>query len=70
MTLTFAARIIDNQIECEIGSAVALVAPVFCFSLMAAARAVQGCTLIRSVAGYVMGLLEHAAQVGSDLHLR
>ena len=52
MTLTFAARIIDNQIECEIGSAVALVAPVFCFSLMAAARAVQGCTLIRSVAGY------------------
>ena len=52
MTLTFAARIADNQIICEIGSDTALVAPVFCFSLMAAARAVSGCTLVRSVAGY------------------
>jgi hexosaminidase len=52
MNLTFDAMIIDNEIACEIGSDVALRAPVFCFSLMAAARAVAGCTLIRSVAGY------------------
>ena len=32
----------------------------------------DGFTLVsfRSVAGYVMGLLEHSAQVGSDLQLR
>ncbi len=32
----------------------------------------DGYTLVsfRSVAGYVMGLLEHSAQTGSDLHLR
>ena len=52
MNLTFDATIIDNQIDCTIGSDVALTAPVFCFSLMAAARAVSGCTLIRAVAGY------------------
>lgn len=52
MNLTFGATIIDNQIDCVIGSDVALKAPVFCFSLMAAARAVSGCTLIRAVAGY------------------
>ena len=52
MELTFDAIIIDNQIDCTIGSDVALKAPVFCFSLMAAALAVSGCTLIRSVAGY------------------
>ena len=52
MNLTFDAKIIDNQIDCSIGSDVALKAPVFCFSLMAAARAVSGCTLIRAVAGY------------------
>lgn len=52
MNLTFDAKIIDNQIDCTIGSDTALKSPVFCFSLMAAARAVRGCTLIRAVAGY------------------
>ena len=52
MNLTFEATIRDNEIVCVIGSDVALKAPVFCFSLMAAARAVSGCTLVRAVAGY------------------
>jgi hexosaminidase len=52
MNLSFSAVITDNEIECSIGSAVDLRAPVFCFSLMAAARAVSGCTLVRAVAGY------------------
>ena len=52
MNLSFDATIIDNEIDCVIGSDTALKAPVFCFSLMAAARAVSGCTLVRAVAGY------------------
>ena len=52
MTLTFTARIDGNEIACEIGSDVALVAPTMCFSLMAPARVVSGGTLVRRVAGY------------------
>lgn len=52
MTLTFSARIDGPEIHCEIGSDIALSAPVFCFSLMAAARVVSGGVLIRTVAGY------------------
>ena len=52
MTLHFSALIVDNQIACQIDSDTPLIAPVFCFSLMAAARAVSGCTMVRSVAGY------------------
>ena len=52
MILTFDATILDSEIECVIGSDTLLIAPVFCFSLMAAARAVSGCTLVRAVAGY------------------
>ena len=62
MNLTFDAQITNNQIACTIGSDVPLTAPVFCFSLMAAARAVSGCTLVRAVAGYAeMALPDIAA---------
>ena len=52
MTLTFTARLNGAEIECLIGSDHALTDPVFCFSLMAAARVVSGGTLVRAVAGY------------------
>lgn len=52
MTLTFTARLVGAEIDCLIGSDRALTAPLFCFSLMAAARVVSGGTLARAVAGY------------------
>ena len=52
MNLTFNARIAGSEIHCEIGSDTALSAPIFCFSLMAAARVVSGGTMVRTVAGY------------------
>lgn len=78
MTLSFDATIVDNEIDCAIGSDVALKAPVFCFSLMAAARAVAGCTLVRSVAGYAemqlpdiaAGQVHHFQIAHADLHYR
>jgi hexosaminidase len=52
MTLTFTAESDGEKIICSIGTDTPLVAPVWCFSLMAAARVLSGGTLIRSVAGY------------------
>jgi hexosaminidase len=52
MTLTFTSRIDGNRIRCRIGTDCPLAAPVFCFSLMAAPKAVSGGTLVRRVAGY------------------
>jgi hexosaminidase len=52
MTLTFASRIDGRQIRCRIGTDRPLVAPVFCFSLLAAPAVVSGGTLVRRVAGY------------------
>lgn len=52
MTLSFSARIDGRQIRCLIGTDRALVAPVFCFSLMAGPAVVSGGTLARRVAGY------------------
>ena len=52
MKQTFSSRIVGAEIHCEIGSEIALSAPIFCFSLMAAPRVVSGGTLIRRVAGY------------------
>jgi hexosaminidase len=52
MNLTFDSRILGRQIHCEIGSDIAISAPILCFSLMAAAKVVSGGTLIKSVAGY------------------
>lgn len=52
MTLTFAARIDGPRILCEIGSETALEAPVFCFSLMAPPRVIEGGDLVRTLAGY------------------
>ncbi|MEO6298569.1 MAG: family 20 glycosylhydrolase [Paracoccaceae bacterium] len=53
MTLTFAARIVGAEIRCEIGSDTAIIAPIFCASLMTRSRVVSGGTLVRSVAGYI-----------------
>lgn len=52
MTLTFSARISGAEILCDIGTDSALTAPVFCFSLMAAARVVSGGEMVRRLAGY------------------
>ena len=52
MTLTFSARLAGREIHCEIGADTALSAPIFCFSLMAAATVVSGGILVRAVAGY------------------
>jgi hexosaminidase len=52
MTLTFTSRIDGNRIRCRIGTDCPLAAPIFCFSLMAAPKAVSGGTLVRRVAGY------------------
>lgn len=52
MIATFDASIVGRQIHCKIGSDTAILAPVFCFSLMAPAAVISGGTLIRSVAGY------------------
>lgn len=52
MTLTFSARIEGPHIICEIGSDEALIAPVFCFSLLAAPRVVAGGTLLRRLASF------------------
>ena len=52
MSLSFSTRIEGRRILCEIGTDRALVAPVFCFSLMAAPAVVSGGTLVRRVAGY------------------
>lgn len=71
MTLTFTARIEGAEIHCQIGSAAAISAPVFCFSLMAAPEVVRGGTLIRSLAGYGEVLLPDLAPgVPHDLVLR
>ena len=53
MNLTFAARIAEAEILCEIGSDTAIPAPVFCCSLMTVAQVVSGGTLVRRVAGYL-----------------
>lgn len=50
--LRFEAAIEGRTIRCRIGTDRALVAPVFCFSLIAANRPVSGGTLVRQVAGY------------------
>ena len=52
MILSFDAEIIGRQIHCEIGSNIAISAPIFCFSLMAPAAVISGGNLVRSVAGY------------------
>jgi hexosaminidase len=52
VTLEFSARIDGALIRCEVTSDQPVIAPVFCFSLMAPARVVAGGTLIRQVAGY------------------
>jgi hexosaminidase len=52
MSLGFSARIDGRQILCEITTDVAIAAPVFCFSLMAAPAVVSGGKLVRRVAGY------------------
>ncbi len=68
MILTFDARIQGRDIHVEIGSDTALAAPIFCFSLMAAARVVSGGILIRSVAGYTEVALPDLA-AGAAHHL-
>lgn len=52
MNLTFTARTLGAEIHCDIGSDVALKAPVLCFSLMAAPRVVTGGVMQRRLAGY------------------
>lgn len=52
MTLSFTARIDGNQVRCEIGSTEPVLAPIFCFSLMAPPLVVSGGVMIRQVAGY------------------
>ena len=52
MNLTFDATIQGAEIRCEIGSDIALSAPVLCFSLMAQPRVVSGGTMLRTLAGY------------------
>ena len=52
MNLTFSARIVDREVHCDIGTDTDLTAPVFCFSLMAAARVVSGGDMVRRLAGY------------------
>lgn len=59
MILSFEAQIVGRQIHCEIGSDIAISAPVFCFSLMAPAIVISGGTMIRSVAGYTEVQLPH-----------
>ncbi len=53
MALTFSVRIDGAEIHCEIGSDIAIPAPVFCCSLMAVSKVVRGGTLVRRVAGYL-----------------
>ena len=66
MILSFRSRIDGNQIRCEIGTDRALVAPVFCFSLMAAPKVVAGGTMLRRVAGYAeVALPDLAAASGA-----
>ena len=70
MSLSFSARIDGRRILCEIGTDRALVAPVFCFSLMAAPAVVSGGTLVRRVAGYAeVALPDLAAGVRHELVL-
>ena len=57
MNLTFASRIEGVEIHCEIGSDMALSAPIFCFSLMAAPRVVSGGRLVHRFAGFAEVLL-------------
>lgn len=64
MKLTFTARLIGTDIDCLIGSDQALIAPVFCFSLMAAAKIVPGGIMVRSVAGYAEVALPDIAAGG------
>ena len=52
MTLSFSARIVGKQIQCQIGSTEPVLAPIFCFSLMAPPKVVAGGVLLRQVAGY------------------
>ncbi len=52
MNLTFATKIEGRQIHCEIGSDIALSAPILCFSLMSSVRVVSGGTLIWGQAGF------------------
>jgi hexosaminidase len=52
MNLTFSATIQGQQIKCDIGTNIAIAAPVFCFSQLAPATVVSGGTLVASVAGY------------------
>jgi hexosaminidase len=52
MTLTFTAESDGEKIICSFGTDTLVAAPVWCFSLMAAAHVLSGGTLIRSVAGY------------------
>ena len=62
MTLTFDARIVGREIHCEVGSDVAIAAPVFCCSNFVPSRVIAGGTLIRAVAGYTeVGLPDIAA---------
>ncbi len=52
MNLTFDARIVGAEINCEIGSDTAISAPTFCCSNFVPSRVVSGGTLVRTVAGY------------------
>lgn len=65
MTQSFDARIVGPEIHVEIGSDTALLAPIFCFSLMAGVRVVSGGTLVKSVAGYAEVALPDIAAHGT-----
>ena len=52
MTLTFEVRIVGREIRCEVGSDVAIAAPVFCCSNFVPSDVLRGGALVRSVAGY------------------
>ena len=52
MTLTFDAWIDGREIQCDIGSDMALSGAVFCCSMFVPSRVVSGGTLVRQVAGY------------------
>lgn len=65
MNLSFNARIVGTEIHCEIGSDIAISAPVFCCSNYVPSRVVSGGTLVRTVAGYTEVALPDIPKDGS-----
>lgn len=61
MNPSFSARIQGTEIHCEIGSDTALSGAIFCFSLMAAPKVLQGGTMVYRFAGFAEVLLPDIA---------